>query len=79
MGLRGLRQNASDYIRRAEAGETFVVTVNGRPAAQLGPVGKPQWVEASALTGLWLHPLDVAAWEADMNEIDQEIRDPWES
>lgn len=78
MGLRELRQNASDYIRRAEQGETFLVTINGRPAAQLGPVTKPQWVDASALAGLWLYPLDVQAWEADMDEIDQEIRDPWE-
>ena len=78
MGLRELRQNASDYIRRAEQGETFIVTVNGRPAAHLGPVDKPQWIDASAIQDLWKFPMDAEAWEADMNEIDQEIRDPWE-
>jgi prevent-host-death family protein len=38
LGLRELRQNASDLVRRAEAGEHLVITVSGRPAAVLGPV-----------------------------------------
>ncbi|WP_080678187.1 type II toxin-antitoxin system prevent-host-death family antitoxin [Salinispora pacifica] len=34
-----MRQNASDLVRRARAGERVTITVAGRPAAVLGPVG----------------------------------------
>ncbi len=35
---RTLRNDVSDVLRRAEAGERFVITVAGRPVAELGPV-----------------------------------------
>lgn len=35
IGVRELRQRASDYLRRVEAGETFEVTNRGRPVAIL--------------------------------------------
>jgi prevent-host-death family protein len=38
IGVRELRANAAVTVRRAAAGDRFVVTVNGRPAAQLGPL-----------------------------------------
>ena len=38
IGVRELRQNASVYLRRVEAGERFQVTDRGRPVAELGPV-----------------------------------------
>ena len=37
IGIRELRQNASEYVRRAERGETIEVTDRGRPVAILGP------------------------------------------
>ena len=37
IGLRELRQNASELIRRVEAGDSLTVTVAGRPAALLVP------------------------------------------
>lgn len=40
IGVRELRQNASRYLRRVEAGETIEVTDRGRPVARLVPVGK---------------------------------------
>lgn len=36
--LRELRNNASQVVRRARAGERFVITVDGIPAAEIGPV-----------------------------------------
>ncbi len=36
--MRDLRIGAAAAIRRAEAGERIVITVAGRPAAQLGPL-----------------------------------------
>lgn len=38
IGIRELRQNASEYVRRAEAGETIEVTDRGRPVARLSPL-----------------------------------------
>jgi prevent-host-death family protein len=35
VGVRELRQNASDILRRVAAGETFLVTVRGEPVARL--------------------------------------------
>jgi len=38
IGVRELRQRASEYLRRVEAGETIEVTDRGRPVALLTPV-----------------------------------------
>ncbi len=38
IGIRDLRTNLAALVERARAGERVVVTVNGRPAAQLGPL-----------------------------------------
>ena len=38
VGTRELRGDLSALVRRAGAGERIVVTVDGRPVAQLGPV-----------------------------------------
>lgn len=38
VGVRELRQRASELLRRVEAGETIVVTDRGRPVALLTPV-----------------------------------------
>lgn len=38
LGIRDLRNQTAAAVRRAGAGEHIVVTVDGRPTAQLGPV-----------------------------------------
>lgn len=38
VGVRELRQRASELLRRAEAGETIEVTDRGRPVAVLAPL-----------------------------------------
>ena len=38
IGIRELRSALAAMVRRAETGERLVVTVDGRPVAQLGPV-----------------------------------------
>jgi len=38
IGIRELRQNASEYLRRVEGGETIEVTDRGRPVALLTPI-----------------------------------------
>jgi prevent-host-death family protein len=41
VGVRELRTNVAAVVRRAGAGERIVVTVDGRPVAQLGPLDAP--------------------------------------
>ena len=53
--VRTFRANAATYLRRAEGGERIVVTVAGRPVAQLGPLdpaGDVPTVEDLAARGL---------------------------
>lgn len=41
IGTRELRSALADHIRRAGAGERFVITVDRNPVAQLGPIETP--------------------------------------
>lgn len=53
--MRELRANAATMVRRAGAGERIVITVAGRPVAQLGPlepVGPEPTLEDLAARGL---------------------------
>lgn len=45
VGVRELRQRASDLIRRVEAGETIEVTDRGRPVAILAPIARRSELE----------------------------------
>lgn len=38
MNVRSLRGQLAQALRRAEGGERIVITVGGRPVAQLGPI-----------------------------------------
>ena len=51
-----LRNNVSDVLRRAEAGEEFTITVAGRPVAQLGPAAKRGWVHGADLRSVFDTP-----------------------
>lgn len=51
IGARELRTNLAAALRQAGAGERVVVTVDGRPVAQLGPLeptGAPSLAELAA-------------------------------
>lgn len=76
VGLRELRQQASELVRRAEAGEEVTITVAGRPAARLVAVTPRAWHRWEDVAELFAGPAD-AAWEADRDRIDQDLRDPW--
>lgn len=75
-GLRELRQNASDLVRRAEAGETIAVTVSGREVAQLGPISRSRWRSWDDVAALFDGP-DDADWDTDRNRLDQAPHDPF--
>jgi prevent-host-death family protein len=78
VGLRELRQGASDLIRRVEAGEEIAITVAGRPAARLIPAASRTWRSWLDVAGLFAGPGD-PAWATDRDEIADNVRDPWGS
>jgi prevent-host-death family protein len=77
VGLRELRQDASEIVRRVEGGEAIDITVSGRLAARMVPVAPRQWQR-------WRDIADVFAgrpdpdWEYDRNKTDQSPSSPWD-
>lgn len=78
VGLRELRQDASDLVRRVEAGEEITITVSGRASARLVPARPTTWRSWADVAGLFSGPVD-AEWAEDRDLVDAEVRDPWET
>jgi prevent-host-death family protein len=76
VGLRELRQNASDLVRRVEEGEEITITVAGRAGARLVPAAPRTWRRWADVTELFTGPTD-PAWDADRETIAHQVRDPW--
>lgn len=76
VGLRELRQNASELVRRAEAGEEIEITVSGRPGARLVPIRPRAWRTYDEIADLFTGHPD-PDWQTDRDRIDQALRDPW--
>jgi len=51
VGIRELRQRASELLRRVEAGETIQVTDRGRPVALLAPLPESEPLERLRASG----------------------------
>lgn len=77
VGLRELRQEASNLVRRVEAGEVIEVTVSGRLAARLIPARPRQWLDWSEVAGCFAGQPD-PDWGQDRDLIDQELINPWD-
>jgi prevent-host-death family protein len=78
VGLRELRQRASELVRSAQDGETVTVTVNGRAAARLVPVGRSPWRKAADVAELFAGPqVDERSWREDLAALVGVPRDPW--
>lgn len=75
-GLRELRQQASDLVRQAEAGETITVTVSGREVAELGPVRRNKWRRAADVAEVFAGPAD-EAWAVDRDRVPDAPTDPF--
>ena len=59
IGIRELRSNAAVIVRRAEAGQRTIVTIGGRPVAQLAPVaggGAERTIDELVAQGLLVAP-----------------------
>lgn len=76
IGLRELRQNASDLVRRAQSGERLTLTVSGRPAAVLGPAADQRWQHWDAVAEVFAKPVDDRL-AADLRRISDDLVDPW--
>ena len=76
VGLRELRQQASELLRRVEAGEEVTITVAGRPSARLVPIAPQTWRTYDEVADLFSGRPD-SEWETDRDRIDQQLRDPW--
>jgi prevent-host-death family protein len=71
-----LRNDVSEVLRRAEAGEEITITVAGRPVAQLGPAGRRHWVGAPALRAVWQTPAPLTL-AADVERFPGSLGDPF--
>jgi prevent-host-death family protein len=76
VGLRELRQNASEIVRRVQAGETVTITVSGRPAAVLRAAAGRSWRRYEDIADLFSGPTD-PEWERDRALLDDTPVNPW--
>lgn len=80
VGLRELRQRASDIVRDVEDGREVEVTVNGRVAARLVPAHARRFRDPEALARAFATGTrpDPEAWARDIAAAaDDRLRDPW--
>ena len=73
---RELRNSTRSLLDRVQWGETITITVDGRPAAVLGPIARrPRWVSRSHFVATVLaHQADPALAE-DLEELAGEMTD----
>lgn len=67
VGIRELRQKASEYIRLVEAGETIEVTDRGRPVALLTPIPQAPPLERLRALG------DLDEAETDLEDLPEPL------
>ncbi len=77
VGLRELRQDASELVRRVESGEEIEITVAGRLAARMVPATPRRWQRWDDIADLFAGRPD-PHWELDRDLIDQSVSNPWE-
>lgn len=78
VGLRELRQNASDLVRRVEEGEEIVITVAGRSGARLVAAVPRAWRSWDDIAELFSGPAD-PDWVAERDLLSHDLSDPWEA
>ncbi len=73
-----LRNQVGEVLRRVEAGESLIVTVSGRPVAELSPVRRHRWVTGPALSQVWRGPAP-RGLERDLARLDAGLVDPFDA
>lgn len=78
IGVRELRQHASEILREVEAGQTKTVTLQGRPVAEIIPIKAATWTTWDRVSRVFDSPTD-PTWEAERRfALADELTDPWE-
>ncbi len=72
-----LRNNVGGVLRRVEGGESFTVTVLGRPVAEIRPLHRRRWVGGPALTDVWRSTAP-RTLDADLAQLDVGLTDPFQ-
>ncbi len=72
-----LRNQVGEVLRRIEAGETLLVTVAGRPVAQLSPAAKRRWVRGDTLAAVWRGPAP-RGLDDDLERLGAGLADPFD-
>lgn len=76
IGLRELRQQASEIVRRVEGGEEVTITVAGRPSARLVPVAPRAWRRWDDVAELFSGRSD-EEWGEVREALEDSAGDPW--
>ena len=78
IGVRELRQNASEVLKDVEAGNSVTVTVAGRPVAQITPIRARQWTTWERAREVFETQTD-PDWDADRRAFEAPgLSNPWE-
>jgi prevent-host-death family protein len=78
---RELRNDSAAILRAVEGGESFILTRNGTPIAEVRPIRRRTFVSPAELKAAFGHlpKIDYAEFRADIDEhIDQAVHDPYE-
>lgn len=70
VGIRELRQRASELLRLVEAGETIEITDRGRPVALLTPLPRDNALDRLRAMG------EVSRTEGDLNDLPEPLNLP---
>jgi prevent-host-death family protein len=68
VGVRELRQRASELLRRVAAGETIEITDRGRPVARLTPLAESRPLERLCASG------DIEPAKADLDDLPEPLQ-----
>ena len=68
---RELRNDSGSIMKRVEKGESFVVTSNGRPIAELRPLVRPRSVQTEIALAAFhgTEPIDFDKFRSDLDSL----------
>jgi prevent-host-death family protein len=77
---RELRNQSGEILREAEKGESFLITVEGRPVALLTPYPKRRWVPRTEVMKLLRTGKPDPRFFEDVAELGvlDDLADPWQ-
>ncbi len=75
---RELRNDSGEIMRRLDHGETFIVTRNGTPVAELTPMRRHRFVSTDAVVAMFRNApaIDADSFRADLDAIATQDAEP---